>query len=74
MKGNYSKFINRNENKNFNLLRRSLYAKKNIKIGEKFDLSNINFLRPRKKISQINIKNFPESIRYYIIHDKLMIY
>ena len=58
MKGDYSKFINRNENKNFNLLRRSLYAKKNIKIGEKFDLSNINFLRPRKKISQINRKNF----------------
>tara|TARA_B110000858_G_scaffold197197_1_gene258092 strand:+ start:734 stop:1711 length:978 start_codon:yes stop_codon:yes gene_type:complete len=73
MKGDYSKFINRDENKNFNLLRRSLYAKKNIKIGDKFSLCNTNFLRPRKKTSEINNKNFFSNLsKTNIAKDKII--
>ena len=73
MKGNYLKIINKDENKNFNLMRRSLYAKKNIKAGEKFTLLNTNFLRPRKKLSDINRKFFFTSVsKRNILKDKII--
>ena len=73
MKGKYSKIINKDENKNFNLMRRSLYAKKNIKAGEKFTLLNTNFLRPRKKLSEINRKFFFSTVsKKSIIKDKII--
>ena len=73
MKGKYLKIINKDENKNFNLMRRSLYAKKNIKAGEKFTLLNTNFLRPRKKLSEINRKFFFSTVsKKNIVKDKII--
>ena len=48
MFGNFKKEVSINEKKNINLMRRSFYASRNIKKGEKLINSNIKFVRPFK--------------------------
>ena len=51
MVGIYTKTISKNEKKNFNLMRRSLYAKVQIDKGEKITLNKIKLVRPFNSIS-----------------------
>ena len=55
--GNFNKKVSSSEKKNRNIIRKSIYAKKNIKIGELFDYDNIVCKRPYKK-SHPKIFNF----------------
>lgn len=55
--GKSKKFITKNESYNKDIIRRSLYASKFIKKGEKFSEKNLICLRPDKGISAIYWKN-----------------
>lgn len=56
MLGQSKKEMNNLEKKNNNFIRRSIYASSNISIGDNFNEKNLSFLRPRKKISNLNSK------------------
>lgn len=55
--GEFKKFITKNEIKNKDIIRRSIYASKFIKKGEKFSEKNLICLRPDKGLSAIYWKN-----------------
>jgi N,N'-diacetyllegionaminate synthase len=56
--GNGKKKISVTELKNAKLVRKSIFAKSNIKIGEKFTTGNLNCKRPDIGISAFKIQNF----------------
>jgi len=58
MVGMYTKVISKNEKKNLNSMRRSLYAKVQIDKGEKITLNKIKFVRPKNLISPKEINKF----------------
>ena len=58
MVGLYTKTISKNEMKNLNLMRRSIYAKVQIDKGEKITLDKIKLVRPYNLISPKEIKKF----------------
>lgn len=53
--GHKKKIVSRSERKNLKIARKSIYASKNIKEGEKFSLSNLSILRPNQGISPMKI-------------------
>ena len=55
MIGKYSKTISKNEKKNLNSMRRSLYAKVQIDKDEKITLNKIKLVRPYNSISPKNL-------------------
>ena len=53
--GKSKKFVSKSEKKNILIARKSLFAAKNIKKGEKFSLDNLVCLRPGSGISPMKI-------------------
>ena len=58
MVGMYTKIISKNEKKNLNSMRRSLYAKVQIDKGEKITSNKIKFVRPNNLISPEEANKF----------------
>ena len=56
--GKYEKKIQLSEKKLIKLVRRSAYAKKNIKINEKITVENTEFLRPANSNDFLMLNNF----------------
>lgn len=54
--GKFKKIVSNSEKKNQKIIRKSIYAIKNIKKGESFTLKNIYCLRPVRKRSSINFE------------------
>ncbi len=55
--GKYGKFVTKNEKQNIKIVRKSIYAKKNINIGEKFSEDNLISKRPAKGLSPMSWNN-----------------
>ena len=69
------KFITSSEKKNLLIVRKSIYAKTEIKKGEKFSLSKLSFLRPAIGISPMNYKKIlnKKSDRNYKKNDLILL-